>query len=192
MSASTDAILQLLQSHGLALLFPLAVLEGPIVSVIAGWLTRLGYFAFPWAFVVLVLADLIGDAGMYWLGRSGLQVLPDRWRRRLRIDEPRIEPLAAHFQTRGGRTLILAKITHSLGFAALIAAGAGRMPFGSFLWFNLLGTLPKTLFFLMIGYALGQAHAEIDTWIWRGSAIMAGLATIAVIAWLFWRKRRHA
>lgn len=147
MATTTDAVLQLVQTHGLTLLFPLAVLEGPMVTVIAGWMARLGYLPAIWAFGMLILADLTGDVGLYWLGRTGLQAIPVRWRRRLRMDEHRIEPLAEHFQSRGGRTLIIAKLTHSLGFAALIAAGAGRMPFLAFLWYSLLATLPKTLFF---------------------------------------------
>ena len=139
---------------------------------------------------MLSLGDLVGDALHYALGRSGLRRIPERWRHRLRIDEAALDVLGHHFKARGGRTLIVAKLTHSLGFAALIAAGAARMPFLPFLWFNLLGTLPKTLAFLLLGYALGHATAMIDTWLWRGSLVVIVLGGLFLL-WLLKKKVRR-
>ena len=73
---AADSVLQLLQAHGLLLLFPLAVIEGPIVTVVAGWLARLGHFRLEWAMPILILADLVGDSLLYGLGRAGPDVLP--------------------------------------------------------------------------------------------------------------------
>ncbi|SLN48309.1 SNARE associated Golgi protein [Aquimixticola soesokkakensis] len=146
----------LVQTYGLSLLFPLSVLEGPIVTVLAGFLARQELLPLGWAFGVLVAGDLTGDALHYALGRSGLRILPERWQRRCHATPDQIAPMVAHFAQKGGRTLFVAKITHSLGFAALVAAGAARMPFGSFLFFNLLGTLPKTAALLALGYVFGR------------------------------------
>lgn len=188
MSAGTEWIVQTVETQGMALLFPLAILEGPIVSVIAGWLSKLGYVSLVWAYVLLVVADLVGDTAFYALGRGGLGLFPERWRERLGLTEKRISALSAHFEEEGGRTLIIAKLTHTLGFAALVAAGAGRMPVLRFLWFNLLGTLPKTLVFVLIGYALGQAHDMIGNWIWRAS--IGGLVLSVVIVGIWYLRRR--
>ena len=38
-----DAVLHLMQAHGLWLVGPMAVIEGPIVTVIAAYLAKLGY-----------------------------------------------------------------------------------------------------------------------------------------------------
>lgn len=188
MTLSSDTITQLIQAHGLLLLFPLSVAEGPIVTVAAGWMAKLGLLPLGWTYLVLVLGDLVGDALHYALGRRGLRLIPERWRRRLGIDADALRGLARHFETRGGRTLIVAKLTHSLGFAALIAAGAARMPFLPFLWFNLLGTLPKTLAFLLLGYGLSQAQTLIETWLWRGSLVVAIVGGGMLLCYL---RRRH-
>jgi membrane protein DedA with SNARE-associated domain len=158
-----------------------------MVSVAAGWLAKLGMLPLGWAYVVLVFGDLVGDALHYALGRSGLRRIPDRWRRRLGVDAEALDRLARHFQANGGRTLVAAKLTHSLGFAALIAAGAARMPFWSFLWYNFLATLPKTLAFLMLGYLLGHAQSLIGTWLWRGSLVVIVLGGV-LFFWLLRRK----
>jgi membrane protein DedA with SNARE-associated domain len=184
------SVMQLLQANGLLLLFPLAVIEGPIVTVVAGWLARLGYFSFGWAMLILVVADLVGDSLLYGLGRSGPDVLPGKWRLALGVTDARITQLAEHFRNRAGSTLVLAKLTHSFGFIALVAAGASRMSFSAFLGFNLVGTIPKTLFFLLIGYAVGEAHVTIDHWIGRASLGIA-ILVVAILSIWFWKKKRE-
>ena len=191
MVVSIATLTTLIQTDGLKLLLPLAVVEGPIVSVVAGWLARLGLLPLGWAYGVLVLGDLIGDALHYAVGRSGARILPARWRARLGLDDPASGQLARHFGENGGRTLVVAKLTHSLGFAALIAAGAARMPLPAFLWYNLVATLPKSLAFLMLGYGLGHASALIDSWIWRVSLVLL-VVSVGVVVWFFRRKAPQA
>lgn len=181
MNISTDTILQLIQSQGLVILFLLSIFEGPIVTVIGGWLAKAGLLPFWGVYTVCVAADLVGDLLLYSFGRSGVHFLPERWLRRIGLGEDRIARLAGHFGEKGGRTLVLAKWTHALGMAVLPAAGAARMPVPAFLFYNFVATLPKTLFFLVVGYSLGHAYASIDNWIWRGSALVVIVAGVLLL-----------
>ena len=56
-----DAVIAILINYGYFLLFPIAVLEGPIISVIAGFLVLQGYFNILLVYAVMVVADLTGD-----------------------------------------------------------------------------------------------------------------------------------
>ncbi len=183
-----DAALQLMQSYGLLLLAPVAILEGPIVTVIAGYLAHLGVFSIYAAFVVVVLADLVGDLMLYWLGRSGINWLSPRWRARLGLSDERLTSLCDHFSQRGGRTLVVAKLTHSLGLVALVAAGVSRMAVLPFLWYNLLATLPKSLFFLIVGYTLGYAYRQVNAYIFWLSLVPLAIALIFGIHWYLRRR----
>ena len=189
MHVPTQDIVELIRNDGLLLLLPLAILEGPIVSVIAGWLIRLGYLQFYPVIVVCVTADLIGDGLLYSLGRYGKGIVPRRLWPRLFARVDGYSGMLKHFHTRGGRILVLAKLTHSLGFAVLIAAGAARMPVLPYFWYNLIATVPKALFFILLGYGLGHAYATIDAWLWRGSVIVFVVACTVVFFWL--RNSRH-
>ena len=186
---AADGVLQLLQTHGLLLMFPLAVIEGPIVTVVAGWLARLGYFQLAWAMLILVMADLVGDSLLYGLGRRGPNALPQKWRQALGVTDARIARMSEHFARHGGRTLIAAKLTHSFGFVVLVAAGASRMSFPAFLGFNLVGTIPKTLLFLLVGYVIGEAHVAIDHWIAQASLAIA-LLGIGLLSIRYWKRKR--
>ncbi len=189
---SLDAALHLLQAHGLVLVFLLAMVEGPIVTVLAAYLARLGNMDIVAVFVVVVLADLVGDAVLYVVGRYGHGWLPQRWRARLGLDKKRQDMLDDHFRQSGGRTLLIGKLTHSAGMLVLLAAGASRMRFGPFLLYNLLGTLPKSLFFLLIGYTLGYAYTAIDSYIFRASLTILVLILLAGLYWLLRRRGQRA
>ena len=74
--AAVDTVLNTLQTHGLALLFPLAILEGPIVTVIAAYVARLGYLNIVAVYVVVVVADLVGDVVSSMIGRASHGAVP--------------------------------------------------------------------------------------------------------------------
>lgn len=184
---SADQVAALVGHYGLWVLAPAAVLEGPIVSVVAGWLARLGMMDLRTVFAILVLGDLLGDAALYALGRS-LPRLPAGLRRRLGLNETRLAALAGHFRTKGGRSLIIGKLTHSAGALVLVSAGMARMPWLPFLFWNLAATLPKAAAFMALGWSLGDAHALIGDWLATGSLI--GLCLILALGLWTLRHRR--
>ncbi len=187
-----DAALQLLQTHGLWLLFPLATVEGPIVTVLAAYLARLGHLDLVSIFLIVIAADLFGDTIYYWIGRFGHGSLPERWRSRLGLDRERQAALEAHFRASGGRTIVIGKLTHAAGILVLFAAGSAQMPFGRFLLYNLIGTIPKSLFFLVLGYTLGAAYSAIDSWIFRGSILVFAVILVGGLLWFLHRRAKRA
>ena len=186
-----DAALQLIQSHGLWLLAPFAVIEGPIVTVIAAYLARLGFMPLIGVYVVCVLGDLIGDALFYALGRFGPRILSDRWQSRLGMTQARKLALGDHFAEKGGRTLLFGKWTHTAGMPIMVASGMGHMNFLAYMGFNLIGTLPKTLLLVALGYYIGHAYVLIDTYIYRASLLLL-VVILAVAAGLLHRHWRKA
>ena len=52
-------------------------------------------------------------------------------------------------------------------------------------WVNLLATIPKSLFFVVLGYTLGSAYSQIDNWIARASLVVLGAMVLAGAAWVF-------
>lgn len=188
---SLEAALGLIQSYGLWILVPFAIIEGPIVTVIAAYLAQQGYMNVVAVYLVCIAGDLIGDGLLYGAGRYGSGLLPPRLSTWLGMTEARQITLSQHFAAKGGRTLLFGKWTHSAGMPILVAAGMAQMPFARYIWINLLGTLPKTLIFVLIGYFLGAAYTLIDTYIYRGSQILLGVLVLAGGLYLL-RKRKKA
>ncbi|MEO8530859.1 MAG: VTT domain-containing protein [Deltaproteobacteria bacterium] len=187
---SHDMALSLIETYGLWILVPFAIFEGPIATVIAAYLAQLGFMNVFAVYVVCVAGDLIGDALLYATGRFGTGLLPLRVSRWLGMTQARQLALSQHFDAKGGRTLLFGKWTHSAGMPILVASGVARMNFSKYLSFNLLGTLPKTLLFVLLGYFLGAAYSSIDSYIYRGSQALLIAALVAGGAYLLWQRRR--
>jgi len=187
---SLETIIGLVADYGLWLIFLLAVIEGPIVTVIAAYVVALGKLDLYAVYAVLVASDLVGDMIYYAVGRSGQSWMPARWRRRIGLTDERMASLSEHFAGHGGKTLVIGKLTHSAGVFILIGAGASKMAVGRFLLFNLIGTLPKTLFFMAIGYSMGFAYQQIDSYIFRASLVVFVLMAVAALIWVLRRRGR--
>lgn len=186
-----ETVTALMAKHGLAVVAPIAVLEGPIVTVIAAWLASQNLFSVWSVSVVVILADLVGDIGLYALGRWGLNRMPKRWRDKLGLSRARLVSAGRHFQTKGVKTLLFGKWTHSAGAPVLVAAGIARMNIWLFMLTNLIATIPKSLAFVALGYWLGSYYGKIDSWLTKGSLILLALIVLGGTIWFFRRKRQH-
>lgn len=182
------ALVDLLRTWGLAAIAPLSIVEGPIVSMVAGYLARLGVFDLPPLLIVLVLGDLAGDVALYLIGRKGRLVVRRRWLRRLSISPAQLARLVRRFRAQDVRLILFGKFTHYLGFATLIAAGVARMPFGRFLLACLMATIPKSAVLVAIGWTFGEAWSREHDWHLRVLAV--GLAVVAIGLPLWFRPRK--
>ena len=191
MTGGSNEIVNIIAAHGFWILAPLSIVEGPIVTVIAGWLASLNILHPVAVFVCVVIGDVVGDSILYWAGRGvRLDRLPVVGRY-LRIPRSRLVPLVKAFREQGVRLLIFGKVTQAAGFAVLIAAGAARMPFGLFVLVNFLISIPKSLALMALGYVIGAAHARIASWFSWGSGAMLVLIVLGVGIWVMLERRRR-
>lgn len=177
-------LLRLVADWGLMILLPVTIAEGPVATVVAGWLVKLQVLPLLPTFLVVVAGDVIGDLLYYALGHQGLRRLPAGWRRKLGLNEGRVAALTGRFAENGVAFLIAAKLTHGAGAAVLTAAGAAGMRLWPFLLANLGAGAVKALALLGLGYVLGQE--AVASWLLPLSL----LAAAAVLA--FGCRRRQA
>ena len=130
------------------------------------------------------MADVLGDLIMYAQGRWGGKPAVLRWGHHFGIKPAIIERLERRFEKHPGKTLILGKISHFFGGPILIAAGMARMRISKFLWFNLLGTVPKSLILLLLGFYFGEAYAKLDQFFTFAGWAAAILIVLCVIIYI--------
>ncbi len=179
-----------LGQYGYAIVFLASLVEGPIVTVVAGFLASQGVLSVAAVYVTVVLGDLAGDALYYAVGRWGIGRLPWTGRHGGRLRR-RIDALREYIRARPGRVLLFGKLTHSAGFAVLLAAGAARVRPVVYMLYNLLGTLIKSAALVLVGYFLGRFYAALRGDLrlaWVIGLLLAVLAT-AVVARHLWAAR---
>lgn len=181
-----DQLILWLSGYKYLALLPLAVAEGPVITVIAGFLASLGLFNFWLAYIIIVIGDLAGDALHYAFGRFGGRSFVGRWGKYLGVGPGQIETIEKQFAKRGDKLLFIGKMSHGIGGAFLVAAGLIKMPFDKFIFANMLATLIKSLILLLLGFYFGHALSAINTYLEKISLISAGLAIFAALIYFFY------
>jgi membrane protein DedA with SNARE-associated domain len=140
-------------------IFPIAVLEGPIITIISGFLVSRGRLSFLPALLVVYFGDVVSDSVFHFVGRGGRYILP--YLKFLRISEERLERLENQFTYTPWRTMIIAKLSYGLGSAFMIASGAARMSLKKFLEYMLSLNFIRSSILFAIGYYFGRAAVHL-------------------------------
>ena len=185
-----DHIVLLLTHYGYLILFPIAVIEGPIISVIAGFLVSKGLLNFFFAYLVLLAGDLGGDMLYYAVGRWGGMPFIKRWGPRLGLNPARVAQVDKHFVDHGGKTLLFGKWTQTVGAPILVSAGIVRMPFWKYMWYNTLGSLPKSLLLITLGFYFGQTYNQWSHYIDEISWALFGAVVIGFVLYYYFKKKK--
>ncbi|MGD1003101.1 MAG: VTT domain-containing protein [Minisyncoccia bacterium] len=167
-----------------AVLLPIAIVEGPIISVIAGFLVSIHAMEFWIAFGILMFGDVIGDILLYSVGRWGGSSLIMRWGPKFGATPERMEKFEKLFKNNAKKTLLFGKWGHAFGFPILVSAGIVKENFQEFLWVSVVGTIPKTLFLLAIGFYFGAAYQNIDRYF--TDAIIGIVIVVIIAAVVYW------
>ena len=178
----------LVSQYGMVVLFPIAVIEGPAVTVVAGALVASGQFGWLGVALLLVAADLVGDALYYSLGRWGHSPFLRRIERWLSLTEERFRPIEEGFRRHDWKLLLIGK-TQPFGSVILFFAGATKMPVGRYLMFNLLATIPKVALFEGAGYFLGASIAHSMRYFDYLTFILFGIG--AILLYSYYRVRKY-
>lgn len=184
MHFSIETILNLIETHKYIVLFPIAIFEGPIVTVISGFLIASGYLNGVTAYILILIADTIGDALHYLVGYLLRHKRANFFLTFLRIDENRVFKIEKHFKLHPKKSIIFGKLAHGVGGIIQVVAGIALMPFIEFLWISFLGTLPKSLLLLYVGYTFGKYLPQIDNYFSVGGFVLFGLTALSVFGYI--------
>ena len=173
-------IIQLLLTYRYLILIPLAIAEGPIISVIAGFLVTLGIFNILVVYVIMVLGDILGDAIFYYIGYSRKNLF-----RYLKINEEKIEKAKLYFEKNHNKAIAGSKILWGIGTTGLIAAGALHIPYKKYFKTCAIYSLAQSFSMLFLGVFFGQAYEVIGKYFNYYSALVNILALAIILYFIF-------
>jgi membrane protein DedA with SNARE-associated domain len=175
-------------AHGSALILPLAIVEGPVVTLVTGFLAAQGFVAWYWAVAMLLCGEVLGDLLYYWIGRTGATPLGFLGRR-LGIPPPD-ERVQRGLTENATKMLLIGKWTHAVGFFVLVGSGILRVPLPKFILVNLLAGAPKIALLFLLGYFAGTYYPYI---LHHGyiAAIVLCVVGVAGLLYVLWRVARR-
>lgn len=169
-------------AHGSALILPLSVIEGPVVTILTGFLSAQGYFRWYSALCLLICGDVIGDVILYWIGRTGRTPLAGL-ARRFGVRRTVPQEVQDGLRHNAAKMLFIGKWTHSIGWFVLIGSGMLRVPLPRFVVWSTLATVPKSAVLFCVGYFAGNYGPVLERHFEIGTIVLCavGVAAIALV-----------
>ena len=182
-----EHLIELLSQYGLwiyAILFLIVFAEtglvvtpwlpGDSLLFAVGALTAIdtsGTLTLPWVISLLITAAILGNSSNYAIGRSiGPPAFSGRYRL-LKIEY--LQRTEMFFNKHGGKTVVLSRFLPILRTFAPFVAGVGRMDYGRFQMYNVVGAFSWVLTFVIGGYLFGNIPIIRDNF---------GVVTLIIIA----------
>jgi membrane protein DedA with SNARE-associated domain len=174
-------------------LFLLAIPEGPLLAVFAGFLVRNGQLLVLPAYIALVLGNVIPDIFCYLLGRFGSKKnFLEKYGQKFSFigkHFPLVEKLwSEHYR----KTIILSKLAYGLSTPFLISAGLIKIPFKKFISHTIVIDLTVIAIFIGLGYMFGEAYVRIAQYIDYAGMLIACFFVAFIFAYRYITKRASA
>jgi len=171
-----DALIAFIVNYGYWALFIGMVIEGPVITILGGFLTSLGFFYLPYVYAIILVADTIGDTIAYAIGYFGRKKVLLKLFGWLQITEDKLLGIEEFFQEHGGKSVFVSKFIAGTGSWTLITAGISKMDIKKFYTYSLGAAFIKTALYLGIGLFFGSMYKVIIQWM-----DLAGTVALLVI-----------
>ena len=158
-------IILLLIKYRYFILFPLSIIEGPILTVIGGFLVTMGYLNPFIVYPIVVIGDIIGDSIFYALGRWSGGPFIKRFGPRIKMTPEKIEQVRNYFQKNHKKALVFSKLVHGIGSAGLLVAGGLKIPWRRFVVTCGTVTIIQSVILLFLGILFGHAYNQIAVYL---------------------------
>ncbi len=131
---------------------------------------------------ILLIAAIIGDTVNYWCGSHFGKRVHAMNSRFIRRDH--LEATERFYAKHGGKSIILARFVPIIRTFAPFVAGAGKMPYSSFLSYNVIGAVLWVGLLVPAGYFFGNIPIVAENF----SAVILGIIFVSIlpgiVAWI--------
>lgn len=108
-----------------------------------------------WLLIALLfVAAVVGDSVNYWIGARLGEAAFKRWPKLFKPEY--LAETHAFYERYGGKTIVLARFVPIVRTFAPFVAGVGKMSYGTFLTYNLLGAALWAIGITLLGYLFGN------------------------------------
>ncbi|PIU74879.1 MAG: hypothetical protein COS76_03810 [Candidatus Portnoybacteria bacterium CG06_land_8_20_14_3_00_39_12] len=153
-------------------------LPGDSLLFAAGAFAALGSFNVFFLLAFLVLAAFLGDTVNYWIGHFlGEKLIANP---KIPIKKSHIEKTQKFFAKHGGKTIILARFVPIVRTFAPFVAGIGKMSYGRFISFNIIGGVAWISLFVLAGFFFGNIPSVKHNF----SLVIFGIILISILPML--------
>jgi membrane-associated protein len=164
-------------------------LPGDSLLFVAGALAATGSLNIGFTVTLLSVAAVLGDTVNYWIGSfMGHKISQEKYRH---IFKPEyLERTHNFFEKHGAKTIILARFFPIIRTFAPFLAGAGKMSYRKFFFYNVAGALIWIFILTLAGYFFGNIPLVKKNF----TAVIFGIIIVSLLpgVWEYYKHKRSS
>jgi membrane-associated protein len=167
------------------------LLPGDTMLIAIGVLASQGYVDLRIMMIAAFLGAITGDSIAYYLGhRFGPRIF--RKERSFFFTRSQVERSEEFYERHGGKTVIIARFLPVVRAVAPILAGVGKMRYGTFVLYNVIGGFLWSISLTLAGYFAGGQLMNIHNYLDAGIWLAAMIILIPLVIQIFLDKDRRS
>lgn len=184
-----SSFLNLIILYKYLIILPLAIIEGPFLAVLLGYLIHYGYINLYVTFVLLLIADIGPDIFYYRLGRYGnKKLLESKYFSNSEKANNNLKVLEHMWHKHTKKTMFFGKLAYGISVPIIVSAGVAKLPLNKFILTSLPIGILQICIMLFVGYHLGTSYDTALQYVKYPSIVIAILFVSIFILYIIFSK----
>jgi len=166
------------------------VLPGETAVLLGGVLASQHHVSLTGILAAAIAGAIIGDSIGYLIGRRFGEPLQQSRLGRI-VGQRRWQASEDFLHRRGGPSVFLGRWTALLRALVPAAAGMAKLPYRTFLVWNIAGGVAWAAAIVFAGYAAGNAYKRLEHYLGRGAFAILAVIVVGLVIRHFVAERRH-
>lgn len=167
-------------------------IPGQTVVMIAGFISELGLISVWYVLLFAALGAILGDLVGYYLGRKYGHSFITSYGKYFLFKKEYFEQTKKLLNHHAGKTLFIGRFTSLTRAFAPFVAGASKIRFAKFFFFDVIGGIAWAVAFVMIGYIFGQGYKIAAKYFGMIIIIAIIVSVVVIVGYRMLNKRLQA
>ncbi len=155
-------------------------LPGDSLLFTAGLLASQGHLNLPVILVGCFVSAVAGDQVGYMFGNRVGPALFRRPNSRF-FHQRHLKKAQRYFEKEGPKTIVLARFIPIVRTFAPVVAGVAKMPYRTFVTYNVVGGLLWAVGVTLLGYVLGETIPDIDRYLLPAVGVIVAVSLVPIV-----------
>ncbi len=182
----------LLLTYKYHILLPIAIVEGPMIIIIASFLASQGILNVYIVYIIAILGNLIGDTIYYCIGRIGRHTFLNKYGKYIGVTDARVRFAEEHYKNHLIKTIFFSKMVNAGIEVFLVTAGVVKVNFKKYITVITLIEIPKNIVIVAVGYYFGASYVKINEYFHNSAIAIIFVVAVGFILFLFLKRFRKA
>jgi len=189
MPASTfSIILPWVLANGYLMIFIAIIIGGPIFISAAAFAAALGYLNVYFIFSLAFFGELAVDIALYLVGYISRAGVVEKFGHYFGLTDSRILKLEKLLLKHTWKALFIIKYSPVIPVPGFVITGAAKLKFKKFFYILLALSLPKAIFFTVVGYFFGRAYNSLSGYFYYGQYLIVLVVVLFIIIHYFYSR----